>query len=360
MLLRLEQVLSTKISLPRQIGLCALTLVATTAIGWGLHDEFHLTPVLLCLVSSIFLSLVTDIGVTMLSSLASAVTADYFFIGPVGEIDFDFHFVLRAAVFLSTSLLSNFLVGMLRRAYIQSTQARRAAEAANHEKDEILAILSHDLRAPLTAVQLSVQLIERELASRPELLRHTARARAACNRVNNLVLDLLDSSKITSSGGLPVHRENHDVVPIVKAVVNEMKVLAAQAGVILESSLGAESLTLNCDSHRISQMVANLVTNALKFTGSGGTVRVSHSRNADGFALIEVSDTGIGMNEQQRSHLFERYWQAERSNRSGVGLGLFIVKAIVDAHGGQISVESAPGRGTTFRVRLPLASLAGA
>ncbi|MGZ3660726.1 MAG: sensor histidine kinase [Bdellovibrionota bacterium] len=343
--------------MPRQIALCAFSLVATTAVGWGLHDEFHLTPVLLCLVSSIFLSLVTDIGVTMLSSLASAVTADYFFIGPVGEIDLDFHFVLRAAVFLSTSLLANFLVGMLRRAYVQSIQARLAAEATNREKDEILAILSHDLRAPLTAAQLSVQMIERGLAGKPELadfLRHTARARDACKRVNNLVLDLLDSSKVASSGILPIHRENHDVVPILKTVLNELKVLATQAGVNLESAFCATSLNLYCDSQRISQMVANLVTNALKFTRPGGLVRVSLSHDEPGFASIEVADTGVGMSEQQCSHVFERYWQADRCNRSGVGLGLFIVKAIVDAHGGRISVESTPQRGTKFLVRLPL------
>jgi signal transduction histidine kinase len=347
---KLEVAVSTKLSPRRQIALCAITLLVTTALGWRLHDEFQLTPVLLCLVSSIFVSLFTNLGIALTSSLVNALSADYFFIGPIGEIVFNFHFMLRVLVFLGTSLLVNLLVGMLRRSYLSATGARRLAERFNREKDEILAILSHDLRSPLTAALLSIQLVERQLPPGDPLLRHTTRARDACRRVTGLVLDLLDSSKVTS-GGLPILAELQDAAALVTSVVSELQVIAAPSGIRIETSL--EPCELRCDGQRLSQLVSNLVTNALKFTPRGGVVSVRLAREL-GWACLEVRDTGIGMTEQQISHVFDRFWQAERASRNGVGLGLFIVKAIADAHGAAVHVESQLHKGSCFLVKFPL------
>jgi signal transduction histidine kinase len=351
---QIERLVSAKLSRRRQIALCAFVLVLTVLLGWGLHDEFQLTPVLLCLVASTFLALVTELPVALGSGLASSLVADYLFIGPPGFLVLNVHFVLRQVVFLSTAFLVNFLVGMIRRAYLLSTEARRAAEAANREKDEILAILAHDLRAPLTAAQLSLQLIERQLPPsdhRDSLLRHAGRAREACKRVNGLVVDLLDSAK-AASGGLPLHRDTNDLAALAQSVANELRVVAAQANIRLDADVPPGGLPFYGDAHRISQLIANLVGNALKFTPPGGTVTLRVHPNGKA-ARIEVADTGVGMSESQLRHLFERFWQAERTSRSGVGLGLFIVKAIVDAHGGAIHVTSEPHKGSTFAVDLP-------
>jgi signal transduction histidine kinase len=344
----------TELALPTQLALCCIALILVAAAGWEMMDEFQLTPVLLCLFSAIFLALFLDFWVAVAHSLCSALVANYFFVGPVGHIAVDVHFGMRLLVFSASSALVNSLVGRLRRAYVQSNEARAASELANREKDDILAILSHDLRAPLTAAQLSLQLIQRQLPPNDhvaDIQRHADRAREALRRVNALVLDLLDSSK-AGAGGLSLHREPRDVAAISRAVLEELRPVAAQAGVALESAGTEESLVVPCDGARISQLVSNLLGNALKFTPPGGRVRLGLRRTGAEVEL-SVSDTGVGMTADQSAHIFERFWQAERANRTGVGLGLYIVKAIVDAHGGRIRVESAPNQGTSFTVSFP-------
>jgi signal transduction histidine kinase len=351
----LENLVKAKISLSKQLAISAVLLLFTFTVSWWMHDEFHLTPVLLSLVASILLSLFTDILVALSASLLSAVIADYLFIGPLGLITFDMHFFLRASVFLGTSFTVNFLVALLRRSYLSSTAATQAAERANREKDEILAILSHDLRAPLTAANLSLQMIERILPGSElenSIHRYASRAREACKRVNSLVLDLLDSAQIQNHG-LAVHRELNDLGALLYSLGSELNILAAQGGIGLDFPGAETKLPLSFDLNRISQLITNLVSNALKFTPKGGRVSIRLEALPHA-ARISVSDTGTGMNQAQVNHVFERFWQADRSNRSGVGLGLYIVKAIVDAHVGKISVDSSPGKGTTFTVELPL------
>ncbi|HEY8280221.1 MAG TPA: HAMP domain-containing sensor histidine kinase [Bdellovibrionota bacterium] len=350
----LEKVIRRELTPAQQILECAGALTFTFLLGWWIHDEFYFTPVLLCLVASVFLALVTDLRITIVASLLSALAADYFFEGPPGKIDFDLHFFLRVALFVTTAFFANYLVGMLRRAYLKSNEAMRDARRANRDKDEILAILAHDLRSPLSAANLSIQMIERQLPDtepNQNLLRHAHRARESCKRVNSLVLDLLDSAKI-ETGGLALHCEQHDLTSILQNLSAELKLVAAQTGVILQVPIPSGPLPLYCDSNRIAQLISNLVGNALKFTPKGGLVRLE-IETAKREARITVSDTGIGMSQEQLARIFDRFWQADRSQRSGVGLGLFIVKAIVDAHKGRIRVESTPGKGTTFTVDLP-------
>lgn len=351
----IERMVKAEIPRYMQYSVSAAILLFTFMFGWLLHDEFHLSSVLLCLVASIFISLVTDLRISLLSSVLSAIAADYFFIGPAGSIQVDFHFIVRATVFLGTSVGANLLVGTLRRSYIDSVASGRAAEQANHEKDELMAILAHDLRSPLTSVLLSLQMIERALpssADSQQVLKHCLRAKESCQRLNSLVLDLLDSSKVEHKG-LPIQRENCDLTALIAALGTELKIQAVQAGILFEFSAGNTETFAFCDRNRMTQLVTNLVSNAFKFTPKGGRVSLTLDHEP-GFARITVADTGQGMSENQLTHMFERFWQAKRTGRTGVGLGLYIVKAIVDAHRGHIEVTSQPGQGTTFVVEIPL------
>lgn len=344
-----RRVVTADLSLLAQLALSAGVFAAVGVIGLLIRDHFHLTPLLLCLVATVLLSLLTRLPIALANATIASMGADYFFVDELG-ISFDSHFLLRLGVFLGTAALTNFLIGLVRQATRESALARAAAELANREKDEILGILAHDLRAPLTAVQLSLQLIPRT-EDRAAVLRHSERAEEACKRVNTLVLDLLDSAR-AGSGLLSLNRMSHDLAELARRVVEENRVLANEAEIELTTSGLAHPCTFSCDATRISQLLANLLGNALKFTPRKGTIHVSLETDTSAVRLT-VCDTGIGMTEEQRRHAFERFWQADRNSRSGVGLGLFIVKAIAEAHGGKISIESAPSQGTKFTISLP-------
>jgi signal transduction histidine kinase len=347
--------LGSRISIVGQIAFSAAVLASVVATGWEIRDEFQLTPLFLCLVSSVLLALFTDFSVTLAYSVLSTIAAEFLLMGPKHPFSINGHFALRLSVFVGTSLLINFLVARIRAVNLQSIEARQAAEAANREKDEIIAVLSHDLRAPLTAVQLSLQLIDHQAKGTDAIHRNVERAIEACRRINNLVLDLLDSSKSASVGGMSLQKKMNDFSKLARSVAEELRIIAAQQGIALDSSGIQDELTLNCDANRMSQLLTNLISNALKYTLRGGLVRVA-VRLENGSAKLTVSDTGIGMSKEQLEHVFEKFWQAEKNARKGVGLGLFIVKAIVDAHGGTISIESEPNRGTVVAVTLPITS----
>jgi signal transduction histidine kinase len=132
--------------------------------------------------------------------------------------------------------------------------------------------------------------------------------------------------------------------------------LAADKSIHIELGATPESLVVVADKDRVIQVLSNLIGNAIKFTLAGGSIVVAAQRHED-MVRVTVTDTGQGISEEQMPHLFDRYWQAKRDGRLGIGLGLTIAKGIVEAHGGRIWAESAPGRGTTFSFTLAPALL---
>jgi PAS domain S-box-containing protein len=235
------------------------------------------------------------------------------------------------------------------------TELRQASQV----KDEFLATLSHELRTPLNAVlgwahMLRENTIDPSMRERAlESLERNARAQA------QLVEDLLDVSRIRS-GKLPVRSEPVDVAEVVRHAVETVQAGVAAKGLTLQLNLpdGPRLLVLG-DSDRLQQVVWNLVSNAVKFTPAGGRVDVDLQRDGSS-ALIVVRDTGQGIDPAFQPRLFERFSQMDSSKtrmHGGLGLGLSIVRHLVEAHGGTVDAESeGQGRGTTFRVRLPLVS----
>jgi signal transduction histidine kinase len=143
----------------------------------------------------------------------------------------------------------------------------------------------------------------------------------------------------------------HDLVEIVRRAAQELEAVAAASHVALTCDLPA-SARARCDEHRVEQVLGNLIGNAIKFTPEGGAIRVSVKPEGREI-LVSVTDTGTGIAPEVVPHIFERYRQADAGRRRGVGLGLSIVKAIVDAHGGRVWVQTAVGAGSTFHVALP-------
>lgn len=232
-------------------------------------------------------------------------------------------------------------------------EARERAEAAVRAREDILAIVSHDLRNPLNTISMCVSLLDRPMGKE----RHDAQldmVRRAVSRMTRLISDLLDVNQI-ANGRFTVAPGVVDVGSLVEEARAALDLQASQQDRALEWLCDDPSLRVRADPARIVQVLVNLVGNALKFTPAGGRVSVQVSRDGDE-AAFSVSDTGPGIDPHHLPHIFTRFWQAEgRERRGGVGLGLAISRGIVAAHGGRIEARSELGRGSTFRFTIPLA-----
>lgn len=221
-------------------------------------------------------------------------------------------------------------------------------------KDEFVASVSHELRTPLTSIMGYVDLLLDREDLPAEANHHLSVIDRNSGRLLRLVADLLHTAQ-TDDGAMQVVRTRTDLSEIVRQSVSSARPAAANAGLTMTLDAPGE-LWLMVDAQRIAQVVDNLISNAVKYTPAGGRVGVALEVDADRAELI-VTDTGIGINPADRSRLFTRFFRsrdAEERSIQGIGLGLSIIKAIVDSHGGRIEVDSEPGIGSVFRVRLPI------
>lgn len=247
------------------------------------------------------------------------------------------------------------------RAREDAEDARAALEAANHTKDEFLARLSHELRSPLGIILTWATLLrsgdvdEGQLARGLEVIERNTRLQAS------LIDDLLDLSRVLS-GKMHLERDLVDLSTVIQNVMDSIRPAAEAKSIRIRSAIEPGVRPCWGDPHRIQQVIWNLLSNAVKFTPDGGRVDVAVTGAADRVS-ISVTDTGIGLGSESASRIFEPFEQVEGSSPSrsgGLGLGLAIVRHIVELHGGRVEAES-PGlrRGATFRVILP-AALPGA
>jgi signal transduction histidine kinase len=242
------------------------------------------------------------------------------------------------------------------RLFATEQAARREAETANRMKDEFLATLSHELRTPLNAVLGWARMLrtaELGEARRRQALETIERNAAAQAR---LIDDMLDVSRIVT-GKLRLRRQPLDLAWVARAAADVVRPTAESKRVELEVGVPAAAPLVG-DADRLQQVVWNLLANAVKFTPTGGHVRLC-VEPAEGGVRLTVADTGVGIEADLLPRIFERFWQAERrASRAGLGLGLAIVKHLVEAHGGTVSAASpGPGQGATFTVTLPAAPL---
>ncbi|HEX2076356.1 MAG TPA: GAF domain-containing protein [Longimicrobium sp.] len=249
-----------------------------------------------------------------------------------------------------------------RRAAMAMENARlyEAARRATRARDDMLGTVSHDLRNPVHTVFMSASFL---LELLPEEERKAERTQAAiikraAERANRLIQDLLDIAHI-ESGRLSLDRQPVPAASIAHEAVEQAAMLASERGIFLQQGEMDRAAVVCADRDRMVQALGNLIGNALKFTPGGGRVTVS-VRGEDGTVRFAVADTGPGIPAEQLPRLFDRFWQAKRSDRRGVGLGLSIVKGIAEAHGGEVQVASEEGAGSTFTLVLPAAQAAEA
>lgn len=244
-----------------------------------------------------------------------------------------------------------------RRAQREIEQARSLAEAASRGKTEFLRHMSHELRTPLTAILGYGELLEEELADAGEerFVPDVAKIRGASTQLLSLINDLLDISRI-EAGALDLEISEFALPALLAEVRDTSAPLADANHNQIEITLAADLPRLKSDRRRLRQILLNLTSNACKFTQHGRVVL--SAALSGGEVLLQVRDTGVGMDREQLSRIFEPFVQVHPSaerRRQGSGLGLAISRRLVEALGGAISVESQPGRGTEFTLRLPRA-----
>jgi signal transduction histidine kinase len=236
---------------------------------------------------------------------------------------------------------------------LDNARLYRRAELAIAARDEVLGIVSHDLRNPVNRVRLAAELMA-EMYDLSEGAQRTAEmiVRAA-DEMNRLIGDLLDVTRI-EEGRLSVEPAPTPLLRLLERLDESHAHTARNKGVVWEVDRTEPSITLEIDEGRILQALGNLVDNAVKFTPGGGAVRVLVERTSD-CVCIGIRDNGPGMDEVQLAHVFDRFWQSRPGDRRGAGLGLAIAQGIARAHGGRVRMESAPGAGTTAWLELPQA-----
>jgi signal transduction histidine kinase/CheY-like chemotaxis protein len=317
------------------------------------------------------------LGPGLLATVLAAIISDYFFLPPYYQF---FGYTSGQTIKLSLFMLEGGLISQLtlslnsarRRAEASMREAqkneqeriallfreqksREAAEAANRSKDLFLAMVSHELRTPLNAILGYSQLLaegnyDPERTSRMlQSIERNAKVQA------HLIEDLLDVSRIVS-GKLRLDVRPIDPIPVIENAIDAVRPAAEAKAIGLKSNLDPATGLILGDPDRLQQVIWNLLSNAIKFTPEEGEVEISLERVLP-HVQIRVSDTGTGIDPDFLPYLFERFSQADdggKRSRSGLGLGLAIVRHVVELHGGTVHAESGGGKGSTFTVRLPV------
>ncbi|MDF2387962.1 PAS domain-containing protein [Nostoc ellipsosporum NOK] len=238
----------------------------------------------------------------------------------------------------------------------QEQSARTAAETANRAKDEFLSVLSHELRNPLNALLGWAQFLRTRQLDEDTTKQGLQSIENSAKMQAQLIADLLDISRITS-GRMRLEVEQVELIAVIEAAIEVVRVSAEAKNIQITSQLQPSTITISADPVRLQQVVWNLLSNAIKFTPKGGRIEVT-LEYIDQQAEIRVSDTGKGISSDFLPYVFDRFRQADASttrSNTGLGLGLAIVRHLVELHGGTVQAQSeGEGQGATFIVRLPL------
>ena len=246
-----------------------------------------------------------------------------------------------------------FAANDLRRSALENDLSRQVLreQQAVRARDELVAVVSHDLRNPMTIISMLCGMMQKTFSSDGS---HASRRittaidtmQQASSRMNILLEDLLDTSKI-EAGRYTISPQSLDVTQIFEEALSLLTPLATDKG--LELTFHSEpDLKIHADPERLFQVLSNLISNAIKFTPAQGTIQVAAITSGDDI-VFSVRDSGKGIPAEQLPHIFERYWTAKEGNTSGTGLGLYISQGIIKAHGGLLSAQSTLGQGSEFR-----------
>jgi signal transduction histidine kinase len=236
---------------------------------------------------------------------------------------------------------------------LENARLYRSARFATQARDELLGIVSHDLRNPISAIAMCGHVLQQETASDPHVRNElAANVIKATNWMQRLIQDLLDVS-LLESRRLSIERQEESLCEIVRTAIDMVSGTARERSITVRYTIDSNLQSVEVDAGRIIQVLTNILGNALKFTPIGGAVSVDVKPDR-GSVCVRVIDTGIGISPHDQLHVFDQYWRARHADDyRGSGLGLAIARGIVEAHGGHIWVESILGQGSIFAFTLP-------
>ena len=350
-------------------GLAALALLVWGSIALRRRTGFNLDVTSLIILTMIATAWYAGRGPGLAVAIAFEVLLDLYGTTPADPtratiIAFNRVFLFVSIVFFASARKSaeerlRQQQDKLEESLARERRARHDAEQANVAKDEFLATVSHELRTPLNAIQGWAALLARHRPDEDTFDRAVRTIDRNARAQTQIVEDILDMSRI-AAGGVRLDPRPMQLAPVVDDALESVRPLAAANGIEITSELDS-GLIVSGDVQRLRQVATNLVSNAIKFTPAGGLVTVRLRRVGDQ-AELTVTDTGIGIAPDFFPNLFERFRRADASmtrDRGGLGLGLAIVRHLVEAHGGTITAQSAgDNKGAVFTVTLPLSPAA--
>ncbi|CAN5724555.1 hypothetical protein BH23GEM8_BH23GEM8_08280 [soil metagenome] len=244
---------------------------------------------------------------------------------------------------------------------VENARLFHTAQQAVAAREHVLAVVAHDLRNPLSTVAMGAQMLTDSLTEPDHAAdrRYVSAIHRAAQRMDKLIQDLLDITR-WESGQLSINPILQPLGPVITEVVEMHRLSAGAEKIALRLDLDDPLPQASVDAHRFQQVLSNLLGNALKFTPDGGSIVVRAQCYDSGSVMVSVIDSGPGLPAEQLPHIFSQFWQGERSDRRGIGLGLAIAKGLVEAHGGEIWVESEPGNGCRFHFTIPSVKSAAA
>lgn len=255
---------------------------------------------------------------------------------------------ISLVIFFLTIFLGYILYRFSRKLRIAHTETLEAVRV----RDDIMAIVSHDLKNPVSAISLNAQMLLRKTEDRPELKRNLESIQHSVKMMMKLIQDILDYSKLEANR-LQLEIKKEDFKNIVQETEELFVPQAKSKSIEIINTIPEHIPDVKCDKFRLVQILSNLLSNAIKFSGEGSKVEVK-ARPVGRELLVEVQDQGPGIPQEQLEHIFDRYWQAKKTAKLGSGLGLSIAEKLVKAHGGKIWVNSIKNKGTTFSFTVPL------
>ncbi len=236
----------------------------------------------------------------------------------------------------------------------QQATAMRALGLSPRLSGELLAIVSHDLRTPLSTIALGTTLLEDASQGQEDRTHVIEIIKRAADRMERLIKDLQEMGRLDAGRTLRVDARSVELATLLREACEALRIQAGTKQLDVSCDIPAPPIAVCADPDRICQVLGNLIGNAIKFTPRGGRI-VLAARREGREVRVSVTDQGPGIPEADLPRVFEPYWQAESTARQGAGIGLKIAKGLVEAHGGRIWVESKVGEGTTFSFTLPVA-----